>query len=163
MRKPNKGKKNSLKVEKRNHHGKRQQTISTTVNLVDDDQDDTQDKYEEEPLLSPELLAELGGDACLPVLTTSQRQKRQRPKQETKEETHTEDEIAQAKKVSKRARKKLDQIKAKKERESKRNGYLEILQKYSITDEQQVVLSYRQLMIIMFISTMYDHFVCSGC
>lgn len=92
-----------------------------------------------ESLLSPELLEELGGDSSMAIMMPSCKQKR--PKQEKV----SEEDIAMAKKMSKSARKRLDQIQLRKERESKREEYLEKLKKHSITDEQQMLLTSTKL------------------
>lgn len=90
----------------------------------------------EEPILSAELLEELGGDSTADVILTGKKKKR----------THNPDEVTEevktlAKQLSKKAQKRVAQITQRKEKEAKRADFFSTIHEHEISEEHRQLLT----------------------
>lgn len=91
---------------------------------------------EEEPILSPELIAELGGEEGADVVLTGKKKKRKHNPDEVSEEVKT-----LAKQLSKKAQKRIAQITQRKEKEAKRSDFLSTIHEHEISEEHRQLLT----------------------
>ena len=90
---------------------------------------------ESEPILSPELVEELGKDANDVVLVGKK-------KKRTKNENEVSEEVKiLAKKLSKNAQKRIAQITLRKEKEAKCSEFLNVIHEHEISDEHRQLLT----------------------
>ena len=90
-------------------------------------------------ILSAELLEELGGSLDDSIVITAKKKK-----QEAKPEIVSDEVIAVAKELSKRKKKKIEQIQKRKYRESQQSNYITEIKKYEINQNQRNLLKSTQ-------------------
>lgn len=88
-----------------------------------------------ESLLSPELMEELGGDVSDLIVAKKNKKDKRKRSEEVSEEVKV-----LAKKMSKAEQKRIDQIRNRKEKESKRSDYLQVINDNSISDLQRKLM-----------------------
>lgn len=93
----------------------------------------------QEEILSESLLLELGGSGTGDVIQTSCRKKKKDKSGEVSAEI-----IEEAKKISKSEKKRLEQIRIRKEKEDKRDQYLTILNEHVLSDSHRQLLTSSQ-------------------
>jgi hypothetical protein len=93
----------------------------------------------QEEILSESLLLELGGSGTGDVIQTSSRKKKKDKSGEV-----TAEIIEAAKKISKSEKKRVEQIRIRKEKEDKRDQYLKLLNEHVMSDSHRQLLTSSQ-------------------
>ena len=115
---------------------------------VEDEEKDETQQMRPQTSLSAELLAELGGVAGeedTMVVLSNKKKRKSSDEDPLSKVKITQEDIEDHRKLSKRARKRIEQIVARKEREAKRSEYIQKLQEHAISTEHQQLLTSTKL------------------